>query len=111
MSSSTAAGGPRTSAPRALTVLAWRAEVLVDVQEHTEKVTCRGEGLRYDGPSETVAARRREVDTLLELVERPMTAREVDEATVEVARLVAELEQRGGTEAGGAVPAAPPVSS
>ncbi|HBF84432.1 MAG TPA: hypothetical protein DD420_32240 [Streptomyces sp.] len=110
MSSDTAAGRPRTSAPQELTTLVWRAEVLVDVEEHTERVTCRGEGLPYEGPSEAVAAGRRKVVELLGLLERPLTAEEADRATAEASRLVQLLEQRGGPAAGDAVVTAPPAS-
>ncbi|MFE1190088.1 hypothetical protein [[Kitasatospora] papulosa] len=110
MSSDTAAGRPHTSAPQGLTTLVWRAEVLVDVEEHTERVTCRGEGLPYDGPSAAVAALRREVVGLLGLLERPLTGEEADQATAEASRLVQLLEQREGSAAGGAVATAPPAS-
>ncbi|MFK0142551.1 hypothetical protein [Streptomyces murinus] len=42
----------------------WRAE-LVDVKEQVEKVTCRGEGICYDGPSEQVTGWGRQVGRLL----------------------------------------------
>lgn len=80
------------------------------VEEHTARVTCRAEGLPYDGPSAPVAALRREVVELLSLLERPLTSEEEDRATAEASRLVQLLEQRGVPATGGAVVTAPPAA-
>lgn len=70
------------------------------VEEHTARVTCRAEGLPYDGPSAPVAALRREVVEWLSLLKRPLTSEEEDRATAEASRLVQLLEQRGVSTAG-----------
>ncbi|WP_157856107.1 hypothetical protein [Actinacidiphila yeochonensis] len=71
MNSDTETGPPGADALQKLTELVWRAELLVDVEERVEQVTCRGEVLPYDGPSEQVTDWRRQVGQLLALVERP----------------------------------------
>ncbi|MFF8993988.1 hypothetical protein ACF09H_29490 [Streptomyces sp. NPDC014983] len=89
----------------------WRAELLADVEEQVEKVTCRGEGICYDGPSEQVTGWRRQAGQLLALLERPLAPGERDEAMAEAARLVKLLEQHAGQDVGGADSAAPPTSA
>ncbi|MFF4933335.1 hypothetical protein ACFY2H_31255 [Streptomyces griseofuscus] len=109
MNSDTETGPPGADALQKLTELVWRAELLVDVEERVEQVTCRGEVLPYDGPSEQVTDWRRQVGQLLALVERPPASEEMGEAIDTASRLVQLLEQHG-QRAGGADAAAPPTS-
>ncbi|MEV7156987.1 hypothetical protein AB0N77_20545 [Streptomyces misionensis] len=104
--------GPRGSdVMQRLREVVQRAELLVDVEEQVEKVTCRGEGICYDGPSEQVTAWRRQVGQLLALLERPSAPGEMDEAMAEATRLVQLLEKHASRDAGGADSAAPPASA
>jgi hypothetical protein len=47
--------------------LAWRAELLVDVEEKTAEVACRVEGRAYAGPGPEVAQARQAAEELKEL--------------------------------------------
>lgn len=108
MNSDTASGPQGTDVLGQLTELVWRAELLVDVEERVEQVTCRGEGLLYEGPNEQVADWRRRVDELLAQLERPLACDEMNEAIAGASQLVQLLEQHG-RGADGAKTTAPPT--
>ncbi|WP_432156097.1 hypothetical protein [Streptomyces sp. bgisy153] len=111
MSSDTVTGSQDADALQRLTVLVWRAELLVDVEERVEQVTCRGEDLPYRGPSKMVADWRRQVEALRIMLGQPPAASEVDEAIGKATRLVQLLEQRGGQGADGEAETAAPAAA
>jgi hypothetical protein len=86
-----------------LTQLAWRAELLLDVEEKTEEVACRVEGRDYTGPDPKVAEAREEAGKLKELADRhagadlddPAALADLEESLAIATTFVRNLEDRG----------------
>ncbi|OEV13198.1 hypothetical protein [Streptomyces nanshensis] len=91
--------------------LAWRAELLVDVEEKAGQVACRAERRTYGGPAAEVVQAREAAEQLLELAARhagddlgdPAAVAGLEESLATAATLVRRLEALGtpGEDAGG----------